>query len=145
MGSSQPLLLSRVHLPSAELPPDYPGAGIAGARLNIGLVLIMGFANLFADGISMGMGDFLSSRAEAQFEKAERKREEWECDNYLEGEKREMIELYQKKGLDDEDAKALVDIISKNKKIFVDFMMVEELGIIPSNEGESPAKNGNVY
>lgn len=117
--------------------------GIAGARLQMGLVLIMGIANLFADGISMGMGDFLSSRAEMQFEKAERKREEWECDNYLEGEKLEMVEVYQTKGLSLEDSTTIVNIISKNKKVFVDFMMVDELGIMPADASESPVKNGS--
>ena len=102
----------------------------------------MGIANLFADGISMGMGDFLSSRAEMQFEKAERRREEWECENYLEGEKMEMIELYQTKGLSLEDSTTIVNIISKDKRIFVDFMMVDELGIMPVDASDSPWKNG---
>jgi len=52
-------------------------AGVSGARLEVGVVLIMGFANLIADGISMGMGDFLSSRAEKEFQTAEKSREMW--------------------------------------------------------------------
>ena len=68
----------------------------------------MGFANLIADGLAMAFGDFLSTKAEDEFYQAERDREEWEFDNHLDGEKREMVELYIGKGLDGEDAKQIV-------------------------------------
>ncbi len=37
-------------------------AGTTGAGLSSGVVIILGIANLFADGISMGVGDYLSSK-----------------------------------------------------------------------------------
>jgi hypothetical protein len=40
----------------------------------------MGFANLVADGLSMGFGDYLSSKAEFEYTRAEHKREKWELD-----------------------------------------------------------------
>jgi VIT1/CCC1 family predicted Fe2+/Mn2+ transporter len=119
-------------------------AGAAGARLSLDVILILGFANLVADGLSMGLGDVLSSKAEQQFAQAERIREMWECNNYLEVEKREMQLIFIKKGLSSYDAKHVVDILSKDANIFVDVMMVEELGIMPEDEGESPYKNGAV-
>jgi vacuolar iron transporter family protein len=42
-------------------------AGVAGAALSSSVILILGFANLIADGISMAAGDFLSSKAEAEY------------------------------------------------------------------------------
>lgn len=39
-------------------------AGVAGARLEPRIVLILGFANLVADGFSMGASNFLSLRSE---------------------------------------------------------------------------------
>jgi vacuolar iron transporter family protein len=119
-------------------------ASVFGADLNIGLVIVMGFANLLADGMSMGMGDFLSSRAEFQFMAMERKREMWEVENALEDEKQEMVDLYIEKGIEKKDAQTIVDIISRDPKVFVDIMMVEELGINPEDEDDSPAKNGLV-
>eukprot|EP01060_Flectonema_neradi_P037034 TRINITY_DN7340_c0_g1_i1.p1 TRINITY_DN7340_c0_g1~~TRINITY_DN7340_c0_g1_i1.p1 ORF type:complete len:319 (+),score=77.79 TRINITY_DN7340_c0_g1_i1:67-957(+) len=92
-------------------------------------VLILGFANLFADGFSMGFGEFLSSRAELDFAKSEREREEWEFKNSPDLEKKEMIDLYQERGISEEDAETLVSILSKDKDLFIDTMMVEELGI----------------
>jgi VIT1/CCC1 family predicted Fe2+/Mn2+ transporter len=52
-------------------------AGVAGAGLNVGVILVLGFSNLIADGISMGIGDFLSSKADIDYRKQERKRELW--------------------------------------------------------------------
>ena len=66
----------------------------------------------------------------------ERKREEWEVDNAPELERAEMIELYTRKGLPEDDAERVIDIISQHPKFFVDVMMVEELGILP--EKRSP-------
>ena len=43
-------------------------AGVAGASLSYGIVLILGFANLFADGISMAVSDYLGSKAEEEYE-----------------------------------------------------------------------------
>jgi vacuolar iron transporter family protein len=117
-------------------------AGVAGAALSPGIVLIMGFANLIGDGISMAIGDFLSSKAERDYNRAEREREKWEVENYPEGEKRELVELYSARGVAPADAKAMVDIIAKTPKAWVDTMMVEELGIIESDE--SPVKNALV-
>ncbi len=114
-------------------------AGVAGASLQPSIVLILGFANLIADGLSMAIGDFLSTRAEKEYAAAERHREEWEVEHFPEGERREMVELYTSKGLEREDAEAMVSILSKNHKAWVDVMMVEELGLVSTEE--SPLKN----
>ncbi len=114
-------------------------AGVAGAALSPGIVLILGFANLIADGLSMAIGDYLSTRAEQEYSRAERERELWEVNYYPEGEKQEMVELYVDKGLDQVDAETIVDILSKNDKAWVDIMMVEELGLV--DDDVSPVKN----
>lgn len=114
-------------------------AGVAGASLSAGVVLIVGLANLLADGLSMSIGDYLSSKSEAEYEAAERAREAWEVENYPEGEKLELEEIYTARGMSKADAHAAVEIIAKDKKAWVDTMMVEELGIVPSND--SPVAN----
>jgi VIT1/CCC1 family predicted Fe2+/Mn2+ transporter len=54
----------------------------------------MGIANLIGDGISMALGDYISTRSEAEYTINERNREAWEVENNPEGEKREMIDIY---------------------------------------------------
>ncbi|MGV8163143.1 MAG: VIT1/CCC1 transporter family protein [Candidatus Nanoarchaeia archaeon] len=117
-------------------------AGVAGASLNAGIVLILGFANLVADGLSMAIGDYLSTKAEREYHAAEREREAWEVKNYPEGEKQELVEIYMDKGLPEKDAKIIVNTMAKHEKAWIDVMMVEELGIVESDE--SPLKNAFV-
>ena len=64
-----------------------------------------------------------------------------EMDNYPEGEKSEMVELYESRGVSHEDATRLIEILSRHKDVFVDTMMVEELGIMPP-EDEDPWRIG---
>jgi len=114
-------------------------AGVEGASLAPAVVLILGAANLVADGLSMAIGDFLSTRSEQEYARAERAREAWEIDNYPDGEKRELIELYVGKGLAPEDARTMVDALAHSRSAWLDVMMAEELGILSSDE--SPLKN----
>ena len=52
-------------------------AGVTGGSLSSGVVLIVGLANLFADGLSMGVGNYLSIRArESALEQQQRPEEE---------------------------------------------------------------------
>jgi VIT1/CCC1 family predicted Fe2+/Mn2+ transporter len=46
-------------------------AGVAGAALSPSIVLILGAANLFADGFSMGMSNYLSRRSEEDYREAQ--------------------------------------------------------------------------
>jgi len=39
-------------------------AGVVGAQLSPRIVIILGLANLFADGLSMGLGDYLGEKSE---------------------------------------------------------------------------------
>lgn len=43
-------------------------AGVVGANLPIQIILILGVANMVADGISMSVGDYLGERSAAQYE-----------------------------------------------------------------------------
>lgn len=117
-------------------------SGTIGSDLGSAIVVILGLSNVFADALSMAFGDYLSTKSEQEFQRAERKRETWEVENNPEGEILEMEQLYSAKGMDKEDAKLMAQTLSKNKKAWIDIMMVEELGIIEDNE--SPAKNALV-
>lgn len=96
---------------------------VAGGGFSTNVVLTLGFANLIADGISMALGDYLSSKAEYDLAAQERKRELWEYDNNPEGEKSEMVEMLEGKGIEKADAVRIIDVIAKNRTFFVDFMV----------------------
>jgi DNA damage-binding protein 1 len=102
-------------------------AGAAGGKLDPTVVLILGFSNIFADACAMGVGEFLSSKAENEWILSERKREEWELENFPEGELAEMVEIYENKGMSHEDAVSVIQTMAKYKDFFVDVMMAQEL------------------
>eukprot|EP01024_Parvocaulis_polyphysoides_P019036 TRINITY_DN18524_c1_g1_i2.p1 TRINITY_DN18524_c1_g1~~TRINITY_DN18524_c1_g1_i2.p1 ORF type:complete len:205 (-),score=28.93 TRINITY_DN18524_c1_g1_i2:72-611(-) len=66
-------------------------AAVAGGGLAAGVVVIMGISNLLGDGLSMGLGDYLSSKAQLDYIKEQFEKEKWETENYLQGEIEEMV------------------------------------------------------
>jgi VIT1/CCC1 family predicted Fe2+/Mn2+ transporter len=115
----------------------------ASDKIDTASVLIFGFANLFADGFAMGFGEYTSSRAEMDFAKAERERERWELESHPEGEKKEMVDLYVSKGVSREDATLVMETLMKYPEVYLDLMMVDELGILPDDgDASGPTKQG---
>jgi vacuolar iron transporter family protein len=106
-------------------------SGVAGAHLSSGILLILGLANLFGDGFSMATGAYLSSKSDSEFYDRERQREGWEVDNFPDGEKQELFEIYRDQGYPEEDANNLVELKTRDTKRWVDTMMAEELGLLP--------------
>jgi len=119
-------------------------AGAAGGGVGPKVVLILGFSNIFADALSMGVGEFLSSKAESEWILSERKREMWEMDNYPDGEIQEMIDIYEEKGMSRADAKIVVTTMAQYKEFFVNIMMAEELELTvpPENYKMESFKEG---
>jgi len=115
-------------------------AGAAGAGLNPSVILVLGFANLFADGLSMAVGNYLSRKSDQSYYNAEKGREEWEIDNYPEGEKEEIRVIFARKGFKGKELDQIVSIITSKRDVWIDTMMTDELGLMP--EQKSPVKAG---
>jgi len=105
-------------------------AGVVGADLSPIIILILGFANLFADGFAMASANYQASKAKNEFVEMKRKQEEWEIDNLKEQEKEEIREIYREKGFKDELLEEVVRTITSRRKVWIDTMMKEELGLI---------------
>jgi VIT1/CCC1 family predicted Fe2+/Mn2+ transporter len=119
-------------------------ATIFSGNILMSVVLIIGLAKLVSGAIAMGVGDFMSSKAEMELIRVERKRELWECENFLRGEMEEMVSIYQEKGLKEETAKDMVNLMSGNRQAFVDVMMVQELGLKSTIDPWGPVKGALV-
>lgn len=115
-------------------------AGAAGAGLEGNVVLILGFANLIADGFSMSVGAFLSAKSSLAMYQKHRRREYWEIDNLRETEVQEIRDIYIKKGFEGELLEQVVAKITEDKDRWVDVMMKEELEMIP--DPKSPFRSG---
>lgn len=117
-------------------------AGIAGAELSAGVVLIAGFASLFADGFAMGVGNYLSIRSEREHYNQERKRELWEIEHVPEHERDEVRAIYASRGFSGNVLDSIVETITTDKEKWADTMMREELGL--ALEARPPVRAGVV-
>jgi len=115
-------------------------AGAEGAHLGSSVVIILGFANLLADGFAMSVGSYLSSKSDHQNYLKHRKTEYWEVDNLPEVEREEIREIYREKGFEGELLEKVVEVITSDKDRWVNVMMKEELEMIP--ETKSPFAMG---
>jgi VIT1/CCC1 family predicted Fe2+/Mn2+ transporter len=106
-------------------------SGVAGANLGSHVVLILGLANLLADGFSMATGAYLSVKSQAEYYLREWQREAWEVEHFPEGEKAELIEVYRAQGYPEADARALGEIHARDDQRWIRAMMIEELGLMP--------------
>jgi len=105
-------------------------SGVAGAQLGSRVVLIMGLANLLADGFSMAVGSYLSAKSQREYYEREEAREAWEVEHFPEGERAELLEIYRGQGYSEQDAQQLVAIQSRVPERWVKAMMIDELGLM---------------
>ncbi|EKB47954.1 VIT1/CCC1 transporter family protein [Cecembia lonarensis] len=115
-------------------------AGAVGASLDISIIIILGFANLLADGFSMSVGAYLSAKSEKENYLKHRDIEYWEVDNIPEKEREEIVEIYRAKGFEGRLLEQVVDVIVSDRDRWVNEMMKDELEMIP--ESKSPFKIG---
>lgn len=104
-------------------------SGVAGAQLSPYIVLILGFANLFADGFSMAASNFLGTRAEHDDYRRLREIELRHIELVPEGEREEVRMIYAAKGFKGEELEKAVELITSDKERWVQTMLTEEYGL----------------
>jgi len=104
-------------------------AGVAGASLSYRVLIILGLANIFADGFSMAAANFLSTRSEHDEYQFFSEYESSQVERLPYGEKEEIRQIYIKKGFEGELLDQVVDKITANRELWVEMMVHEEYGI----------------
>jgi len=115
-------------------------AGGYGANLDAGILIILGFANLLADGFSMSVGAYLSAKSERDTYDKHEKIEYWEIEHLPEIERAEIEDIYRAKGFKGVLLQQIVDHICADKTLWVNEMMKDELGMM--DDSKSPFKIG---
>jgi VIT1/CCC1 family predicted Fe2+/Mn2+ transporter len=104
-------------------------SAVVGGKLSSLVILIMGFANLLADGFSMAASNYLGTKSELEQYQHYKKIEEKHVEIIPEGEKNEIREIFKNKGLDHQALDSVVDTITANKALWIDTMLQEEYGL----------------
>lgn len=104
-------------------------SGSVGAGFPSHVAVILGFANLFADGFSMAISNYESSKAEQEFIESIEKSELMHIDEIPEGEREEVRQIYKAKGFSDDLLEKVVETITADKRIWLDVMLSEEHGL----------------
>ncbi|BBL71401.1 VIT1/CCC1 transporter family protein [Methylogaea oryzae] len=104
-------------------------AGVTGAGMASGVVIVLGLANLLADGFSMAVSNYLGTRAERQLLDAHRHAERRHIETYPKGEVEEVRQIYARKGFKGKALKQAVSAITSDIGQWVDTMLQDELGL----------------
>lgn len=106
-------------------------AGVAGAGLSSTVIVALGLANVLADGFSMAAGNYSGTKAELDDIRRLRAVEERHIDTAPEGEREELRQILQQKGLEGEVLELATEAIAARRASWIEMMLVDEYGMSP--------------
>lgn len=109
-------------------------AGVAGAGLATGQIAIAGLAAATAGALSMGLGEYISTKSQTEYYAAEAQREREHIRKFPALEREELHEMLEKKDYPPALVAPLAAHIMADEDRFVDFMMREEFGVGEESE-----------
>jgi len=108
-------------------------AGVEGASLSVSVVLILGFANLFADGFSMSVGKYLSDKSQLEYFEKIKKIEFSHLKSKTENEVQEVRDILKKYNFKGKDLDRATEIVTSHPEGWVDLMMRNEFNMTHEN------------
>jgi len=109
--------------------------GIAGAHPGAGVVRLAGLAGLVGGAFSMSAGEYVSMRAQTELFQRELALERHEIRHRPEGERRELVRIYESRGVESALARQLAEEMMRTPELALETHAREELGINPSALG----------
>src|ERR1041384_8095225 len=100
-------------------------------------IVIAGLAEIAAGSIAMGLGGYLAAKSDAEHYAKEREREKREVAEIPHEEIREVAEVFQAYGLNEEETWPIVQALKRQPRNWVDFMMRFELGLEKPEPGRA--------
>ncbi len=104
-------------------------AGVVGAQLSASIIIILGLANLAADGFSMAASNYSGTKSEQDDLERLREIEKRHIEIDPEGEREEVRQILRAKGLKGEALEETVAAIASDEKIWINTMLTDEYGL----------------
>lgn len=104
-------------------------SGVVGAQLAPRVILILGAANVVADGFSMAASNYLATRAEHEEFRYAEAVEHRHIETSPEGEREEVREIFRRRGLQGELLDRVTDVITADRDRWVRTMLRDEYGL----------------
>lgn len=115
-------------------------AGAAGGGLPNTVIVVLGFANLVADGFSMAASNYLSVKSRREEVLKTRRQEEDHIARIPQGEREEIRQIFRNKGFRGGVLEKVVDVITRDDELWIRTMLTEEHGL--QIEGRGPLRAG---
>ena len=107
-------------------------AGVVGADLPGTVVLVLGLANLVADGFAMGASNYSATKAEVDEYRRLLGVERKHIALVPSGEREEVRQIFGRKGFSGAELERIIDVITSDEDRWVKTMAVEEYGLPPA-------------
>ena len=104
-------------------------AGLSGAVNSNSIIITAGVAEVVAGAIAMGLGGYLAGRTDVEHYDSELKREYAEVESVPEKEKQEVRDVLAEYGISSALQHEVAEELSRDKSLWVDFMMKFELNM----------------
>lgn len=115
-------------------------AGSIGGGLSAAVVIVLGFASLLADALSMGVSNYLGTQAERERVERARREEERHIEVVPEHQEDEVRQIFAAKGFEGETLERIVATITQDRRLWVETVLTEEFGL--QIEGTPPLTAG---
>lgn len=111
--------------------------GATGGNFAANVILGLGCSIVTANALHLGIGEYLSSKAHRDFVQTEKRREQWKFKNFKEDQIKEMINVFEERGMARQDAEVVVRKMSAYDAFFVNMAVTEELGLQVPDEDDA--------
>ena|ERR1035441_2707834 len=104
-------------------------SGVVGARLSLGVIVILGLSNLVADGLAIAASNYLTTRSEHDEFRYAESVEKRHIESDASGEREEVREIFRRYGIHGDLLEHVLETVTVDREKWIRIMLREEYGL----------------